>query len=110
MPGRKEKSLESKLTNEHTKILKKYINCILNPIFKERNEKELDTLVNIVNIVFTKYNVSPIYTRTKIQDAISNRRYGIRKKQREEIILYEIFPFKDISDDIKMISLPRKSF
>ena len=109
MPGRREKSLESRLTKAHSKILKKYINNIINPLFKKRNEKELDTLVNIVNIVFAKYNVSPIYTRTKIQDAISNRRYGIRKKQREEIVLYEIFPFKDISSDIEMISIPSES-
>jgi|APSaa5957512535_1039671.scaffolds.fasta_scaffold321859_1 hypothetical protein len=106
MPGRKEKSLESTLTKTHIKILKKYINNIINPLFKKRNEKELDTLVNIVNILFAKYNVSSIYTRTKIQDAISNRRYRIRRKQREEMELYEIFPFKDISYDIEMISFP----
>ena len=109
MPGRKEKSLESKLTKAHIKILKKYINNIINPIFKERTKKELDNLVNIVNIVFRKYNVSPIYTRIKIKDAISNRRYVIRKRIQNEILSYKIFPFEDISSDIEMISIPSES-
>ena len=109
MPGRKEKSCESRLTKAHNKILKKYINIIINPIFKERTKKELDNLVNIVNIIFRKYNNSPIYTRIKIQDAISNRRYTIRKRIRNEILSYKIFPFEDISCDIGIISIPSES-
>jgi hypothetical protein len=110
MPGRKHKINEPKLTKKHIHILKSCINNLIHPLFKEKTIEEFNIIVNKINDIFISHQLSNIYTITKLYDAISNRRYIIRKRNRLENNYYNIdikkFSFEDISILLNNIDLP----
>lgn len=110
MPGRKYKINEPKLTKKHIHLLKSCINNFINPLFKDKTMEELNIIVNKINDIFITHQLSNIYSITKLYDAISNRRYIIRKRQRVKTKCYSIdikkFIFEDISKSLNNIDLP----
>ena len=110
MPGRKHKINEPKLTKKHIHVLKSCINKFINPLFKDKTMEELNIIVKKINDIFISNQLSNIYTITKLYDAISNRRYIIRKRKRLKTNCYNIdikkFSFEDISILLNNIDLP----
>ena len=90
MPGmHKSINTEEKLSNSHRKITKKHLSNLR--IDKCLNDDEKDDYIRKINDDFRKNGLTEIYSKRKLYEAISNKKYRLnyilKKKNKKKLIL-----------------------
>lgn len=74
MPGmHKSPNIEPKLSNSHRKITKKHLHNLR--IDKLLDKKEQNKFIFLINSEFRKHGLTEIYSKRKLYEALSNKRY-----------------------------------
>ena len=91
MPGKHFRQINTKPLSRKQSII---VKNTLENFYKYENgcrqwNHKKDELVNIINELFVKKNLNPIYTTRKLDDFLSNKLYRDKKKRKETIIEFD---------------------